>query len=370
MIRSVEHSLISSIVGYLDKQKFFGYAAIMNPSTSQDLKIYSAKPKVIIIDTRTGYFNASKLIDAFCDNEGKTYAKATSSTAYKKHMEQIDIALNNLPDDEKKKFKGTPAVTSRCDGTFLISSSYKVAKCKLTYYDGMYLHPSTLIHILIYANSAYASYISAITLNNMLQMGLDNSITFHDNIFTENAKTDRLIANRKKYIDDDIVENEHYEKVQYEKLLRYVTYEEETLQKLKKSVSDHLVATHAQAVIVIRKYSEENNYDGSEEFYKLNIRVVGFNDLKFYVNEYDVKSLIERTEEELAVWGRQRAYTHIICKIGPLRGVSLDFGIQCANHAQDRCNLYVEGDDIYVNRNDYKAFEDIIKSMLFLFEDR
>lgn len=357
----------------LDDNGYFSYAAVFNAQCSHAFGIYSAKPKVVIFDTRTSYFNATKLIDAFRDNENKNVQRYTTSSAYKCLKPLIEDKLEVLTETDKQKYFNTPALMRNESHTVVISSyAIKTPKKRgsltIPVYDGMYLHPAFFVSVITYANAQLFETLSYTILSDMIVLGLDRKANYVETIMNNSQTVSRLVAERTQCVNDKVLTTDTFDMLEWNKLFDYQRLEESAPRNTKTHEIDHLVKNVEQALVVIRYFQDENDYDGTEDDIHLMFRVIAYEDLRDYVYRYDNQGIIKtNSEDEYASWEPFRRTTKIVLKCGPCYDLPYDIGYSCAQQLADDVELSVIGEEIIVKRDDLEQLLGLVKVMMFGF---
>ena len=92
---------IHDILRYLDDGNRFGYAQFLNNIDQLEYKVSDLIQSVILIDTRTNYFNATRLADSLSVN-GHTLTTLMSSKTFLATIDELEKKLNHYSSNPNK----------------------------------------------------------------------------------------------------------------------------------------------------------------------------------------------------------------------------------------------------------------------------
>ena len=219
----------SSIIDYIDEDNIFGYCAFSNREEQLDLSIMEKKSKVIIFDTRTGYVNATLLVEAFRDKQDKEFNKLTKMKDFRDLIDYIEDGINSNP-HPSNKFKKCPnwdINKKYFKATYVVRQKSSTICC-----SGVYVHPDLISFILSWCNNKLMTKISRLMTTVLLNEGCNEMVLFKNVIEEEEGKLLDSISDREKNTDiiktgctDEIKKIDHpsFDVIQYHKLLNYVS---------------------------------------------------------------------------------------------------------------------------------------------------
>ena len=219
----------SSIIDYIDEDNTFGYCAFSNREEQLDLSIMEKKSKVIIFDTRTGYVNATLLVETFRDKQDKEFNKLTKMKDFRDLIDYIEDEINSNP-HPSNKFKKCPnwdINKKYFKATYVVRQKSSTICC-----SGVYVHPDLISFILSWCNNKLMAKISRLTTTLLLNEGCNEMVLFKNIIEEEEGKLLDSISDREKITDiiktgctEEIKKIDHpsFDVIQYHKLLNYVS---------------------------------------------------------------------------------------------------------------------------------------------------
>ena len=302
MISETLNTLKQAVVKYIDEDKLFAYCSFSNREEQVELEILDNKGKVIVFDTRTGYINASLLVEEFRDTPAKEFSVLSKSKYFKEQIESLETDINRDQHPNKKYLK-YPNYDNK---TKYFRALYKINPSSRTVgFSGTYAHPNLLISILSWSNYKLCIKLSTYFMSALLHEGLNENMSINTLIEDENTNMNESLQYRQQIV--NIIENGTKEEinnieditfdiVQYAKVSNYLAQvHQEYMQKNKNGKI--LTDSANQAVIIIDNY-DEGKYKFGSSLHKLTFLLINEEDVEKYVNKF---SRVETnlTEEEL-----------------------------------------------------------------------
>lgn len=311
-----------------DQDGNFIYVPLLSPSEQLRYGITDDHAKVLVVDLRTGYFNASLFMKSFRDSPMKslnTQSKTfkTISEHLVDEMQEVFIqlsrrrnAIRGSPDDllvlqqraeidlEWGKYIGLPMFNRRLNR---FAAMYIVPNSLVTRrYSGAYVHPDLFLEVAMQANTKLALDISRMSLAAFANHGLDH---------THNDLVSDLLEPQDVKIDD----------IQQRKLRRYFDYQPTTMVKTPKRRQQQESGKNL-AVLVKANYDEIYKYGSIE--YCLSLMLIAESEINDYSSVLDLvpKHLTkEQIREQLDRSLIPEVKSEIVFKVVSLRDVPTNF---------------------------------------------
>lgn len=331
---------------FLDDEQRFAYFQFMNNRDQQLFKVSSNLQVVIIIDTQTNFFNATKLFESI-STTNYTLTQYLKSKPFQIASEQIESTITIPPiDNEEEEIEATSE-----------SSKYYIGRNKESMpWSGLYLHPNLLGHFLFTINPTLSFTMSSFIFSFFIREGLNKSIdmnklTKHNNDVI-NAKidsykekidlvSDTLNSSISSFDDFDeqtkknLFEDESFDITQAIKTINYPTDYTRTNTKstqatIKRIQSDTRPKTN-QSIIVIAHYDKMGMFARGSSSFKLTAELMNNEDLSNYLNilqdtKHDKKNKISESEYEDMIMRNQSIYNFdVIAKYVSLHDVPATF---------------------------------------------
>ena len=287
---------LNKILYFIDAEKRFGYAQFLNYHDQQEFGFNSSLQSVILIDTKTNYFNATRLADSLAP----TQPNLINSKILPPIIELLETNLNTItrnPDQNSPNF---------ISGS--IRAKYTIAKSKNTQnYSGVYLHPNMLIYILSLANPLLMFKLSQLTFSLLVREGINKTLTL-----------DKLIEDNDYEFDEDIGEHTEilqllqtepesmariteccpkFDAVQYNKTKAYQASYSKQQPYFTSSQSKPVKVSKKQAIVVMAHYNSEYPQSSKEKL--LSVELIDESNLKQYIEYHMVKRKTKKTEAEM-----------------------------------------------------------------------
>lgn len=356
------------LIRYIDDDKQYGYFQFMNNYDQQAFKIASNVQSVIIIDTTTNYFNASKLF--------------------------LHFSITNLTLPNYMKSKAFQILCDEVEKMINDHAYYQISRNQNNdLYYGLYFHPYMLSHLLITINPLiafkfsefmkdfyiYQSTNKSINTNSLISNNRYNAINdINEYIDIENIVSDYNCDNIEgifKRCDpktkDLLTENSKFDLAQFNKTKNWkqdyichvvptsssslslslshscsssfnITTNEDISscsqqqyqqsQQSQQQINNRMKLTDSsrhQAIIAIAHYDDRGMYAYGSKSYKLTLDLINIDDLGQYMELWKKpmteRKLSEAEYEDLIFSDRLKVKTDIIAKFINLHDVPYDF---------------------------------------------
>ena len=361
-------SLNETMINFIDDKHEFAYSGFSNLQEQRELSILSNVSKVIIYDTRTGYFNASMLYDSFKDEPNKKFNTLLHSCIFRKGAEDVDKEINKYPhlnrdykscpnwDTEYKYFKAT----------YTVNTTNKYVCCR-----GVYAHPDLLIVVLSSCNLKLMKKLSRLVMTMLLHESINETITLntinenmnnclHDSLEEYNNIVDVIKTNDETLIEQ--INTPRFNIINYLDKLKYVKNMTKNIldkpkrNKMKRNTneknsnSEHDMLNN-QAILVIANYDDDKCKYGSKQ-YKLTLLLINEGNIEYYVDIYNneiIRNLTENEIDELLYNGELTVKTDVLLKIVSLQNVPDTF-------VQDYLIEYEDNVEIWIEKNEASTY--------------
>lgn len=327
---------IGPILHYIDPDKRFGYAQFMNQHDQNQFNITSALQTIIIIDTSTNYFNATRLVESITD----AVINLTTSKILPPIIETLESTINsslttiNIPPEQQMKPNYDRA--NNC-----IRAKYTIAKTKNTqYYHGLYLHPQLLIWVLTIASPQLAFKLSQLTYSILIREGINKQLTL-DGLIKDNeyelqddiheyVEVIEAIESNPDEITDILCCCDKFDIVQYNKTKAYQQSYTKT-QPLYMQKQKLVKISKKQAIVIIAHYDKD--YPRGHELHKLTVELIDESALPQYLDYHmvkrkvrgKVKNMTEEEYEQNLCYNTDSTTTEVITKFTSLQHVPFNF---------------------------------------------
>ena len=334
---------------FLDDEQRFAYFQFMNNGDQQLFKVSTNLQVVIIIDTQTNFFNATKLFESV-STTNYTLTQYLKSKPFQIACEQIESTITIPPiniDNEEEEIEATSE-----------SSKYYININKESKpWSGLYLHPNLLGHFLFTINPSLSFTMSSFIFSFFIREGMNKSInvnklTKHNNDVI-NAKinsykekmdlvSDTLSSSISSFDDFDeqtkksLFEDENFDITQAIKTINYSADYARTNTKptqatmIKRNQSNTRPRTN-QAIIIVAHYDKMGMFARGSNSFKLTTELMNNEDLSNYLNvlhetKHDKKNKISESEYENMIATNRSIYNFdVIAKYVSLHDVPATF---------------------------------------------
>ena len=361
-------SLNETMINFIDNEHAFAYSGFSNLQEQRELSILSNVSKVIIYDTRTGYFNASMLYDSFKDEPNKKFNTLLHSCIFRKSAEDVEKEINKYP-NLNRDYKSCPNWDTEYKyfkATYTVNTANKYVCCR-----GVYAHPDLLIVILSSCNLKLMKKLSRLVMTTLLHESINETITLntinenmnnclHDSLEEYNNIVDVIKTNDETLIEQ--INTHRFNLISYLDKLKYVKNMTKNIldkpkrNKMKRKTneknlnSEHDVLNN-QAILVIANYDDDKCKYGSKQ-YKLTLLLINECNIEYYVDIYNneiIHTLTEDEIDELLYNGKLTVKTDVLLKIVSLQNVPDTF-------VQDYLIEYEDNVEIWIEKNETSTY--------------
>lgn len=270
-----------SIINRFREYPLVGYCPLTNLAEQSVSNIRADNAKTIMIDTRTGYFNATQLCITFRDDENTNIDKYLGSKQFIGLCDRIEEFINQKAvaiDHHASK----PNIDHACGR---IVAKYAIPKNKSDHMHvwGIYLHPFFFSHVIPYINFSLGFHLSQLSLTILLNEGHDESFTLN-NIVSEHVNRG---TNLYQHWHDQL---EFCSKATPDEIhsLNDKSFDWEQVRKLLSVNNIDVQGNITYAVLVVGHYDHDMfPYKGLN--HKLTMHAVPESDLEKYVKKFTVR---------------------------------------------------------------------------------
>lgn len=353
-----------SIVNRFREYPLVGYCPLTNLSEQSASNIKADNAKTILIDTRTGYFNATQLCITFRDDENTNIDKYLSSKHFIALSDRIEEFINQKA--IATNYHESKPNIDNAYGRML--AKYTISKNKSDHLHiwGTYLHPFFFSHIIPYINFALGFHLSQLSLALLLNEAHDETINL-SSIISEQVQSGILLQ---QHWNEQVqlyakAESTHEVITSDDK-----TFDWEQTRKLLSVSNIDIQGNITYAVLVVAHYDHDMfPYKGIN--YKLTMHIVPEDKLEKYVRKYTVRKTFPQQFNDTSFdFGELDTVSNVIDK---------HIGLTCLpdNILEDFYSAYcddidisLEGtpDDRYLTTGDWKTVRVSIVSYMNQFK--
>ena len=363
---------------FLDDEQRFAYFQFMNNEDQQLFKVSSNIQVVIIIDTQTNFFNATKLFESV-STTNYTLAQYLKSKPFQIACEQIESSITIPPIDNDNEEEEIEATTE--------SSKYYIDRKEPKPWSGLYLHSNLLGHFLFTINPLLSFTMSSFIFSFFIREGMNKSInvnklTKHNNdVINTNIESykekmdlvsDTLNSTISSFDEFDeqtkknVFEDESFDIIQSIKTINYPTdyvrTNTKTTQTIKRIQSDTRPRTN-QAIIIVVHYDKKGMFARGSSSFKLTAELMNNEDLSNYLNILHTKheKMSESGYEDIITTNQSIYNFDIIAKYVSLHDVPATFIHDFIINYDTKFEIYTETIDkkefvIVVDINEFKHY--------------
>ena len=142
--------------------QYISYTNFSTKHHDSRLKLLTEDECVIIFDNRSGYINATKLIERFKDDKDKSFSKLSHNSLFVKLCDTLDNYLNT---NELREY-ADKTLPQYSDKQMFFKSMYELSH---VLFGGWYVHPCLVSTVLSYANVELMTEFSLLSLGWMLE---------------------------------------------------------------------------------------------------------------------------------------------------------------------------------------------------------
>ena len=370
---------------FLDDEQRFAYFQFMNNEDQQLFGISSNLQVVIIIDTQTNFFNATKLFESI-STTNYTLTQYLKSKPFQIACEKIESTITIPPinfDNEEEEVETTSESSKYYIGRNNESKSW----------SGLYLHPFLLGHFLLTINPSLSFAISSFIFSFFVREGMNKSININKLTKHNNEVVSANIASYKEKVDlvsdtldssissfdgfdeemkRNLFEDECFDITQAIKTINYPNDFARTNNKptqaitIKRNQSDIRPKTN-QAIVIVAHYDKMGMFARGSKSFKLTAKLMNNEDLSVYLNilhdsMHDKKNKITESDYEKIITTNQSIYNFdIIAKYISLHDVPATFIQDFIANYDSRFEIYTETIDkkefiIVANIEEFKHY--------------
>ena len=396
----------------LDPAHRFVYTEFMNNKERQCLGVPAMPMQtVLIIDTETRYFNASKLFTSFSTN-GYTLSYYIKSKSFLLACDEISKMLQNsnksfsASDDEEATTANNEDSDSADSIDYLFDNPrpqtqivpqqpkqpfYTIEKTKTNeLWHGLYMHPYLLSHLLISINPLYCFKLSefisdfhirqstnkTLTLQKLINNNKFNAINdmceyneisniIQDLELPASATVEEVIGKSSEEMKSLILDSDKFDLVQFLKSRQYINDYKKFIGSsgsiTMKRMNVGLSSSSDQTLIIVAHYDKRGRYAYGSKSFKLTFDVINTEDLSEYMalfnkpNKHD--NLSEAEYEQMIFTDKITIKTGIIMKIISLHDLPPDVMNKFADDYSCEVNMYIE----MIDRTEYLIVNNIDK---------
>lgn len=373
---------LGDVYNFIDDGKRFGYLQVLNNRDQLEFKTSNMLQNVIIIDTKTNYFNATRLCETLSINN-HTIQTLLGSKIFIDIVEYLETIINTNPPP-----KPSSTVPNYDLSTSLFKAKYTISKTKLTLlYYGVYLHPSLLMHVVNCVNPLLSFKFSQLMFGILVREGINKSLTLSELIKDNNYEAIDDIGEYVEIADaieeepsatQDIIERaqtsrfdllQHNRTKSYNKeYAKYVSTLSSTTSVQRSSIKYNI----QQAIVVIAHYEPNTKFAYNSGLYKLSIDLINASSLKQYFDMMKPTKLSEQEyESSMLFYDKVDIRQEVICRFDCLHNVPYNYIDQLIASCND--NLFIAkrviDSEEFIITDDVKKFESALSNYLFQFMD-
>ena len=286
------------VLQYLDQRRNFAYLQFTNRTEQMNINVSHSFQSVIIIDTRTKYFNATKLVEQFGATNGNlTVQKILHNKAGRSQLMLIEQALNIQGRDDLEEY--THPNYNREEHEF--KAMYDVPKTKQnSIYCGTYTHYALLSLLLISVNPFAAVEVSNWLFTYFVIEGLDESRSLFDSTYQLTTEAEQINQHRKalvrkletgEMIPEDALSDPTFDMIQHKKAINYARditnierIKEDGKPKRTHKKKEPSSVNVREAVLLIAHYDKEGQFCYGSDTYKITIERMNEDDVNDYID--------------------------------------------------------------------------------------